>query len=130
MELFVTTSKIVVAAGNKSPMNSILNQILSFFAMMAYDANFTAAGELKIADYAIFLMVDKYRESVDNLLRKQLWSFFKQKAFFCSVPSTTSSSSFDPKATAEMMPDDYTGYNDGSGFYDGDGYHVSQTEDD
>ena len=30
-----------------------------------------------------------------------------------------------------MMPDDYTGYNDGSGFYDGDGYHhVSQAEDD
>ena len=46
--------------------------------------------------------------------------------------STTSSfSSFNPKATAEMMPDDYTGYNDGSGFYDGDGYHhVSQAEDD
>jgi hypothetical protein len=65
-ELFVTTSKIMVAAGNKSPINSILNQILSFFAMMAYDANLTA-GELKIADYAIFLMVDKYREIVDNL---------------------------------------------------------------
>ena len=32
-------------------------------------------------------------------------------------------------ATAEMMADDYTGYNDGSGFYDGDGYRVSQAED-
>ena len=28
-----------------------------------------------------------------------------------------------------MMPDDYTGYNDGSGFYDGDGYRVYQAED-
>ena len=28
-----------------------------------------------------------------------------------------------------MMPDDYTDYNDGSGFYDGDGYRVSQAED-
>ena len=56
LELFVTTSKVVVvAAGNKSPMNSILNQILSFFAMMAYDANLTA-GELKIADYAILMV--------------------------------------------------------------------------
>ncbi len=43
--------------------------------------------------------------------------------------STCSSSSFDPMATAEMMPDDYTGYSDGSGFYDGDGYRVSQAED-
>jgi hypothetical protein len=43
--------------------------------------------------------------------------------------STSSSSSFDPMATAEMMPDDYTGYNDGSGFYDGDGYRVYQAED-
>jgi hypothetical protein len=39
LELFVTTTQIVVAAGNKSPMNSIFNQILNFFAMMAYDAN-------------------------------------------------------------------------------------------
>ena len=47
-----------------------------------------------------------------------------------SVRSTASSSSFDPMATAEMMPDDYAGYNYGSGFYDGDGYRVLQAEDD
>ena len=46
--------------------------------------------------------------------------------------STTSSfSSFNPKVTAEMMPDDYTGYNDGSGFYDGDGgYHQAEDDED
>ena len=30
--------------------------------------------------------------------------------------TSSSSSSFDPMATAEMIPDDYTGYNDGSGW--------------
>ena len=52
LELFVTTSKVVVVAAG----NSILNQILSFFAMMAYDANLLTAGELKIADYAILMV--------------------------------------------------------------------------
>ena len=82
LKLFVTTTKIVVAAGNKSPMNSIFNQILNFFAMMAYDANLTA-GELKFADYAI-LMVDKYRDIVDNLPKE---TAFKE-LFFSKWPDS------------------------------------------
>ena len=82
LELFVTTTKIVVAAGNKSPINSIFNQMLNFFAMMAYDANLTA-GELKIADYAI-LMVDKYRDIVDNLPKE---TAFKE-LFFSKWPDS------------------------------------------
>ena len=77
MELFVSTTTIVLLAGNKNPINSVFNQILNFFAMKAYDANLTA-GELKIADYAI-LMVDKYKDIVDNLPKEEA---YKEMFFF------------------------------------------------
>ena len=111
-------------------MNSIFNQILSIFAMMAYDANLTA-GELKIADYAI-LMVDKYRESVDNLFKETAKELFLSKELFFAPfhPQPP------PLPLIQRLPRKWcrtiilaTMY-DGCGFYDGDGYHVSQAEDD
>ena len=80
LELFVTTSKIVEAARNKSPMNLSFIQILSFFAMMTYDAILTA-GELKIADYTI-LMVDKYGDIVYNLPKETAY----KELFFSKWP--------------------------------------------
>ena len=77
LELFVSTTTIVLLAGNKNPINSVFNQILNFSTMKAYDANLTA-GELKIADYAI-LMVDKYRDIVDNLPKEET---YKEMFFF------------------------------------------------
>ena len=71
LELFITTTTIVLLAGNKNPINAVFNQILNFFAMKAYEANLTA-GELKISDYAI-LMVDKYRDIVDNLPKEEAY---------------------------------------------------------
>ena len=50
--------------------------------MMAYDANLTA-GELKIADYAI-LMVDKYRDIVDNLPKDTAY----KERFFSKWPDS------------------------------------------
>ena len=78
LDLFVSTTTIIVLlAGNKNPINSVFNQILNFFAMKAYDATLTA-GELKIADYAI-LMVDKYKDIVDNLPKEEA---YKEMFFF------------------------------------------------
>ena len=82
LELFVTTTTIVLLAGNKNPINAVFNQILNFFAMKAYEANLTA-GELKISDYAI-LMVDKYRDIVDNLSKEEAY----KELFFSKWPNT------------------------------------------
>jgi len=81
LELFVNTTNVVLVAGNKNSMNSVFSQILNFFAMKAYDANLTA-GELKIADYAV-LMVDKYREIVDNLSKEAAY----KELFFSKWPN-------------------------------------------
>jgi hypothetical protein len=81
LELFVNTTTIVLLGGNKNPINAVFNQILNFFAMKAYEANLTA-GELKISDYAI-LMVDKYRDIVDNLPKEEAY----KELFFSKWPN-------------------------------------------
>ena len=90
LELFVTTTTIVLLAGNKNPINAVFNQILNIFAMKAYDANLTA-GELKISDYAI-LMVDKYRDIVDNLPKEEAYKelFFNKWPNKCIPQAYTS----------------------------------------
>ena len=80
VELFVCTARAAIASGKKALINDIFNQIFSFFAVMAYQANLTA-GERKAAEHGL-IMTTTYTDLVSNLHLKEDW----HEVFFSKWP--------------------------------------------
>lgn len=69
VQSFCVVAMEVIRSGKKAAMNDIFGQILSFFAVKAYDIN-RSGGEMRIADCAI-KMAATYQDLVSNLYLDQ-----------------------------------------------------------
>jgi hypothetical protein len=65
VQAFCDLVKDTLYHGKKRALNDMFNQILTFYAVKAYDVNLSA-GEMKVSDYAL-KMVATYKDLVDNL---------------------------------------------------------------